>query len=432
MRRHLPHPAQDERGFILVGVVTFMLALTILGLSLFALSSYEAQFFVASEAREQSLQNSESGMELVKTLMAAPGARLEDAHRAEGQFGITHAYAYQWRSGLPTDTSSTGPVNRDSSLVVVVAAKSGGVERALLAQFIPGMVENPYQRLLASGQGIMVDTENSTDPSTVQLSGRVWHPVNSDADTAWTNNLDWNSGRPIQRGMPPLPDARSLVDARVGFASQAGSDFNDANDYQMFFPGSKTPGSLTPTFFRSPDIRPSIAGETGDAEYPKYTFYIAANLTISVRGVAVWLLPGGACFKDQVILNRLDNSVPSTLVIVAEPGSDANRGICFKGGLKVTDNDLHVFLVSNGDISVIHHNDDDNSNDAQNLSIVAGGHIELGGPEGSKAFKLSYDPSSMDALADQLLAQQALPQVFGGTGTGFLAVRPSWVEITPR
>jgi len=40
MRPPLPHPAPDERGFILVGVVTFMLALTILGLSLFALSSY--------------------------------------------------------------------------------------------------------------------------------------------------------------------------------------------------------------------------------------------------------------------------------------------------------------------------------------------------------------------------------------------------------
>ena len=102
MRRPLPQPRRDERGFILVGVVTFMLALTILGLSLFALSSYEAQFFFASASREQSLQRAESGMELVKALISST-ALLQDAHKAEGQYGITHAMAYQWRSGVLND-----------------------------------------------------------------------------------------------------------------------------------------------------------------------------------------------------------------------------------------------------------------------------------------------------------------------------------------
>ena len=51
----------EARGFMLVGVVMFMLALTILGMSLFALSSYEAQFYTASASREQSMQNAESG-----------------------------------------------------------------------------------------------------------------------------------------------------------------------------------------------------------------------------------------------------------------------------------------------------------------------------------------------------------------------------------
>jgi hypothetical protein len=430
MPRKLPHPAPDERGFILVGVVTFMLALTILGLSLFALSSYEAQFFVASAAREQSLQDSESGMELVKVLIAGPGAKLEDAHRAEGQFGITHAFAYQWRNG---DTTSAGLVDRDTALVIVVAAKSGGVERTLLAQFTPGGVENPYQRLLAAGQGISIDTENSTNPSTVQLSGRVWHPVNSDADTAWTNGVNWNTGRPITRGTPPLPDAKSFVEARVGSALLPAGDLTDHHNYTMIFPG----GASSPVYFRSPETRPTDAEEDEDPEFNEYTFYTGADLNIAVRGVAVWLVPGGVCFKDQVLLNRVDNN-PSTLVIVAEPnGRDpnaANVGIWFKGGLKILDNDLNVFLVSNGDISLIHRSDHEWNQDARAVSIVAGGHIELGGPDSSDQFKLSYDPSTMDALADLLLAQGALPPVFGGTATstGFVAVRPSWVEITPR
>src|SRR5262249_10843715 len=160
------HPARDERGFILVGVVTFMLALTILGLSLFALSSYEAQFFYASAAREQSLQNSESGMELVKALLASPTARLEWAHRAEGQLGVTRAMAYQKRSG---DTTSTGLVDWDSTLVIMVSAKSGGVERTLQARFIPSQANNPYKRLMASGAWVRYDPENSTNPLAMQV-----------------------------------------------------------------------------------------------------------------------------------------------------------------------------------------------------------------------------------------------------------------------
>jgi len=38
--REGPALERQERGFMLVGVVMFMLALTILGMSLFALSSY--------------------------------------------------------------------------------------------------------------------------------------------------------------------------------------------------------------------------------------------------------------------------------------------------------------------------------------------------------------------------------------------------------
>src|SRR5262249_15422659 len=160
---------------------------------------YEGQFFASSASHEQSLLDSESGMELVEALLAAPSARLEAAHLAEGEFGITHAMAYQRRSPSWTDTTSSGPVNWDSTLVIVVSARRGGSERTLLATFHGAPTENPYQRLLAAGVGISSDTENSSSPNTV-LTGRVWQPVASAADTAWTDNVTWNTGRPLQRG----------------------------------------------------------------------------------------------------------------------------------------------------------------------------------------------------------------------------------------
>jgi hypothetical protein len=92
---------------------------------------------------------------------------------------------------------------------------------------------------------------------------------------------------------------------------------------------------------------------------------------------------------------------------------------------------VRVFLVSQGDISVVHHNDENRDHDASAVSIVAGGRIEIGGTQSSNSFHLSYDPA-MDALADQLLAQHALPSLIGSTQAVFTLARPSWTEITPR
>jgi hypothetical protein len=428
MRPASLHPAPDERGFILVGVVTFMLALTILGLSLFALSSYEAQFFVASATREQSLQNSESGMELVKALISAPGARLENAHRAEGQMGITHAFAYQWRSPLDTDTTSAGPINWDSTLVIVVAARSGGVERTLQARFIPSVLENPYQRLLTAGQGVAVDTRNSTSPYAMRVRGRVWQPVTTNADTAWTDNVDWRLGRPIERGAPPAPLADVFVADMLPGAVRPDDDLDDHDNYRITFRGSES----SPKFFRSP---PSPHHGEDDHEYDDYTFYVDADLDIHVKGVAVWVVPAGVCFRSEVTVDAVDDGVPSTLVIVAEPNGrdpgNPDRGIWFKGGLEVND-DVKVYLVSSGDIEVVHYNDEDHNHDALTVSIVAGGRIRIGGADSSHSFDLGYDATSMDALAEELLALGALPQVAGGSGANFLIARNSWLETTPQ
>jgi hypothetical protein len=146
------------------------------------------------------------------------------------------------------------------------------------------------------------------------------------------------------------------------------------------------------------------------------------------------VVPQGICFKDQVSVSLESSGTPGTLIIVAKASNDGNRAIWFKGGLTMA-NGAHVYLVSQGDISLVHHNDNDNLNNnvnnAQAVSIVAGGHIEIGGPKSGYLFRLGYDPA-LDALGDQLLSQGALPPVTGGSGASFVVVRPSWSETTPR
>jgi len=439
----LPHPALDQRGFILVGVVTFMLALTILGLSLFALSSYEAQFFYASASREQSLQNAESGMELVKALLAQPTARLEVAHQAERQIGVTSALAYQQRSGSPTDTTSSGPVDWGSPIVIAVSARSGGVERTLEQEFTSQTSENPYKFLVACGGSLTYDQSNSTDPSLMVMAGRAWQPVRAAADTVWTREVAWISGRPVRADTPPLPRGDAFVTAHLSALEPSGSSgsfkLDDGTQYQIKFVNTDP---SAPAFFRmdpnDPAARPSADHPENDPEYTQYDFYVNDHpITLRVRGTVVWVIAAGALFKN--VVNVLsDNSTPSTLVIVAGANGrdprDTSRALWFQGGLQITDSNMRVFLVSEHDIAMMLMNQQAKLADHEvpNVSIVAGGDVVLQGPAPLHQFTLRYAASPMDALADDLLAKHALPALAGGGGAVFVPVAQTWLETTPR
>lgn len=421
-----PHgsPRPQDEGFILVGVVMFMLALTILGLSLFALSSYEAQFFYENVSREQALHRSESGMEVVKALLTDPSrpARLEYAQLAVGQFGVTRALAYQQRTSNPNDTTSRGLVNWDSTVVIVVTSRSGAEERTVESRYIPVRTNSPYKMLFASGLGLFYNNANSNTRN-VELQGKVWQRVWSSADTAWTRQVNWINGRPLDPSAPAIPSADAFVDARLN-----GTTFLpafDENNGRMTFVNS---GS-SPRFFRSPSSPES--GEGAD-EFRDYTFYEDGSLTIRVRGVCVWVVPEGVCIRRRLTIEPEQNNIPSTLVIIAKANGRAagyeNRGIWLRGGIQVNDpSNTKLFLVSQGDIGITHDHSSQASNDCRALSVVAGGNIELMGPDGGYTFRLTHD-SSMDAVADQLVALGAVPPTSGGTGTTYAYAGSSWKE----
>ncbi len=431
MNTSRPATTSDERGFLLVGVIMFMLALTILGLSLFALSSYEAQFFGTSAAREQSLQNSESGVEIVQQLLAASPWRLENAQLAVGQFGITSALAYQWRSNNPADTTSTGLVNWDSTMVIVVSARSGGEERTIQARYRPSGGKNPYQQLIASGLGVSYNPENGASSTVTQLAGTVWHPVQSAGDLAWMAKVNWQTGSPVDPSRPPVPDVDAflLAHAATSFPSNQNLQSHD-NPYSFAL---KNFGS-TPRYFGSPPIPEAVQDNPGNfPEGNRYTFYADRPLEITVRGTVVWLVEEGVCFR-KVVTIKPDNNAPGTLIIVAkangrDPGYE-NRGIWFQGGL-VSDDKTKVFLVSDGDIGLTHKRSQNENHEAKAIAIVAGGEVELGGPDSGLTFRLAYH-ASMDAIATDLLQRGALPALSGGSSTGYAMSSGSWLETTPR
>ncbi|HEY6195161.1 MAG TPA: hypothetical protein VI504_08975 [Candidatus Eisenbacteria bacterium] len=417
-----PDPAtgRGERGFILVGVVMFMLALTILGLSLFALSSYEAQFFYAAQSREQALQNSESGMELVQALIQAQPCLLENARYAVGEFGITKVLAYQARSSDPNDTVSTGYVQWDSTLVVVVSAMAGGEERTVQSRFTPVSVKNPYQQLVTCGKPITYNTKNAS--KTIGLKGNVWQHVASAADTEWTGHM--NARGQIDPSTPPMPLANAFVDGHLAGPTSTPSTSNSEVQFNV--------SSSAPVFYKSP--QPSNSGSIPQNVESNYEFYAGQDITLKVRGTAIWLVGHGVNFQKNVAVQALDPGTPSVLVIVAKPNkgdpADPTCGIWCNGGLVVSDpNSIRVYLVSEGDIKLLQIDDNNHSYDAKALSVFAGGNVELMGPSNNNSSTYQYPSPIMDPIANDLIARGALPSTTASTGgTAWAFVRRSWLE----
>jgi hypothetical protein len=121
-----------------------------------------------------------------------------------------------------------------------------------------------------------------------------------------------------------------------------------------------------------------------------------------------------------------------TLVIVAKPNGRSpgyeDRGVWFQGGLILSaPSNVRLFVVTEGDVGITHEHSASSSNDMRALSVVAGGSIELMGPNPGYMFKLEHD-SSMDAFADLLVSNGALPPTSGGAGTAYAYAPASWKE----
>src|SRR5258705_342375 len=101
----------------------FILALTILGLSLFALSSYEGQYMNRSLDSDQALYTAESGIEHAKFVLARKG-RLEDV--GSGPYfpsGVVYVSAHR-TDGVDPDSVGPVPLNVPIRISVIASVES--------------------------------------------------------------------------------------------------------------------------------------------------------------------------------------------------------------------------------------------------------------------------------------------------------------------
>jgi hypothetical protein len=282
---------------------------------------------------------------------------------------------------------------------------------------------------MTAAQGVTYNASGFLSPS-LQLTGAVWHAVASSTDSAWTGDVTWTNGRPIDRSVPTTPAASAYVDAHLAQAKPPEpADINLVNATNFI------------TFDDQPNFAPFYIFPSGsmpsssDPESNDYEFYFSKPLEIRIHGTAVWLLNGGACFGNTVTVRPdpdepPDPNNPDVLVIVAKPngnGPHPNRGIWFEGGLVNDSTATRVFLVSDGDISFNQAKHPTASYDAQAVSIVAGGSVEIMGPSSGAKSWVAH-AGSMNALANAMILRGTLPVPGAGSGIRFAVAQHSWLE----
>lgn len=404
-----------------------VLALTILGISLFSLSGYEAQFMGASLHKTQSFYDAVSGLERTKYILAA-GHTMQDV-KSNYPDGVIYASAVRGDPVVDAVCDSTGLVSFSDPSPVrlrVVAERMG--ERTMLeGKYVPVSDRSLYRDLIATTGRISVyrDSENYEYDNIVGC-GTIRNPDYSD----WFGKIIGDVTHVV--GGVPTPNVADFISEwelhpSIGTPSITGGGgtrsyhFNLQSQPFRIFSGPQDPKPGDPSF------------GLWDASTDSITFDVEGN-----NGTAVWLLRDGACFDRWVTVTGAPSN---NLIIVAEKGTNLERGVpgaelglWFRSGISSAGPNL--FLVSDGTVALDRLDGTSHENMIPFLAVFSGG-VYLRGPKGGsdtgldyiREFHLKHCAGNDDAILDPLYDAGLLPNTRGRDRT-FALVPGTFQEIT--
>lgn len=417
----------DERGFVLIGVVMFVLALTILGLSLFNLSSYEAQFLGRSRRSVQTLNDAMSGIEWARMVLGRE-RKLQAVAPTQSAWPTRPANVVSVEAWQGDTSNTTGNINFTNGGPVgvrVLADDQRGERRMVEIQYQAQVPDVLYRNVIDSYDFIrVIGVDGQNHPRRTTLYGTV--RLNSN-DLSWMNNL-WPPlpGAPVVGGVP-FPQVSAFI----------------ANHPTGLVPTSTGTGSYTfsatgdVTFFTwVPTTSVVTLYDDSEAGAPP------PPVDFNVSGTCVWILPKGMRINRPVRVNGLSSD---RLVIVAgkmsglpnnvppkEPDGSWIEGIWFFSGLESTQ--VPVVLVSDAQVVISHGQQTTAPGTANAISIFAKS-VYLEGPETANGVsplnvqRLRHDVD-MDVIIDELAGKGALPNLSGGARV-FSALPGTWRELDP-
>jgi len=426
------------RGFVLIGVLMFILILTVLGLSLFSLSSFESQFFIGSLDQQRAFYSATGGIERAKFVLGSTG-RLPDARNVTGVplEGLVYTVAKQGDDFASADSNASVNWASNAKPVWIRSLAVIGGQRAMVeAQFMPHRGRSFYKRLFTLSSpliGLDVRPMGGQPPpppghdwsasDQVFLSGEAWQNASNTlpANIGMAPTMDMSGG-------VPQPDVASYF---TRFWSAAPTMAPNANDTYVFDGYVQDPTDHV-GFWKTPYsghydsdgywcLNSDLGHNPGDAQ-------------IQVRGTCVWMFDHGVRWNRHVVVLGSGNA-DDALVIVAHPGSDdvreAGRGIVLNQPLYSAQ--APVILVSDGGVG------DENTEDAVANSVVTylsvfAATCGLIGPKGGgHSMSLTHAPGApqdtpITGLIDRLSKKGYLPNT-SGAGGDFIPIAGKWREI---
>jgi hypothetical protein len=432
---------RSDAGFVLIGVVIFVLALTILGLSLFSLSGYEAQFLGESRNKQQAFFDASGGIERAKFALISQ-ATLPSVKSNLPREGVVYARAMNTATG---DTTGNVDFTSSTPIAIRVLANYQGERCMLQTQYVPKTAPDFYKRLATSFThlqfnqaylGPIPPPPPNGNASRTHLFGEVWQ---NDAPPAGT--ATWKK--------PPVGDIPTYVQAPVVIPQPNVTSVIDAN---WGAPGTQ---EVHANLLSNPPATINLTGPLNTISYYKTTdlvpfvppiFATVYNTTTSeihVQGYAVWMVHNGMRF-DQTV--KVTGNPSDCLVILCESdglfilgGGSYYNSIWFFAGLQ--SDKVPVILVADGRVEIEQDILGISVPAAVSyLSIFAGdisviGPYDPSNPNGNYSMALqhtpgsAYDSSNPNALIEYLSSHGALPNA--NTRAQLTSVRGTWTELNP-
>lgn len=427
-----PFMRTEDSGFVLVGVVMFVLALTILGISLFSLSSFESQFMTRSLQGEQAFNAATSGITRATHRLTTKGI-LGDVAALAGSDNITSAVAIQVKSGIPDSVGAV--VFGGEDVCVRVTATVAGVSRRLESWYAPQATSiNIYKRLMALSSPDSSLHILCFDPPIWDDTKPRWSQVRLNG-TVWMNS---SNTTPCDSIGPPPPPPPVLTPA---FESFGGVPFPSLDAYwaarwatatPVTNPGNANVFNLDAT--SSPDqvhFFKTVAPDPGDPRWSLKVTNLGPSPEINVDGTAIWMFDRGASFLPHVTVKGLSTSL---LILVAKPTTSSDEefgsGISFISSLE--SQGPGVVLISDGRVNI--------ETDFQNASVsnvpfltIFAARAQIMGPLDDPPggfvplMTLSHPTGhSLDTRLDFLWDNAYLPNATGMTGAALVFRPGSW------
>jgi len=431
-----------QAGFVLIGVIIFVLALTIIGLSLYSLSGYEAGFLERSISEQQALQSALGGIERAKFALTVPPFSLQSVKLGLPLENVVAAVAIQ-------SNDSTGTVVWDpgNPILIRVTARvpvgDGVVERRLEASFSPQTVRNYYSQVVTDLHGITIVSQPGASPAqTVNLEGRVWEASGADSTAWWSWLYTPYPLTPIIRDPAATPVDMAFIAAHQVGAPAAPITVDYPAPYTEYMLDAG--GGPNVGYFLSPKPDP----------FTTYSFWSGYNGSssseatpvVTVNGLVVWMFPNGVRFNYGVRI-RGKGTGNDCLVIVAGPNGkppssfepDPTVGIRLFGGLFA---EIPVILVTSGRVVIEHQNNQvgdfspipgspAGKSNAQNGLCIYAGAVTLQGPTQVMSLVRNDPGGNLDQAISQLVPQGALPNVTSASDRSLRFVAGSWRDSLP-